>query len=122
MAVGIGINTGVARVGNMGSKRKFKYGPLGNTVNLASRMESHSTPGRIQVSQAVMERLTGRFVFEPRGLIDVKGKGPMPTWFLLGPAGHVVTSPAAGSPPLARQHRPCPAGPERLRRGARSGR
>jgi len=39
MAVGIGINTGVARVGNMGSKRKFKYGPLGNTVNLASRVQ-----------------------------------------------------------------------------------
>jgi len=42
-------------------------------------------PGRVQVSGAVMERLRGAFVLEPRGLIDVKGKGPTPTWFLVAP-------------------------------------
>ena len=58
----------------------------GDTVNTASRMESLSVPGRVQVTASVMERLNDQFTFEPRGLIDVKGKGPMPTWFLTGRA------------------------------------
>jgi class 3 adenylate cyclase len=47
-------------------------------------MESLGVPGRIQVTHAVVERLSGAFRFQPRGLIDVKGKGQMPTWFLVG--------------------------------------
>jgi class 3 adenylate cyclase len=70
--------------GVIGTK-KFIYDVWGDTVNLASRMESLGIPGRVQVSGAVMERLRGTFELEPRGLIDVKGKGPTPTW-LLGPA------------------------------------
>jgi hypothetical protein len=47
-------------------------------------MESHGIPDRIQVTEPVFRRLEGRYLFEPRGLVDVKGKGPMQTWFLLG--------------------------------------
>ena len=74
-------------------------------MNLASRMESLGVPGRVQVTHAVMERLDGSFRFEPRGLIDVKGKGPTPTWFLVGRAESPVrrrraaSSPAPSSPP-----------------------
>jgi adenylate cyclase len=69
--------------------KKFIYDVWGDTVNMASRMESLGVPGRIQVSHSVYERLGDRYAFEHRGLIDVKGKGPLPTYFLLGaaPAG-----------------------------------
>ena len=63
--------------------RKFIYDVWGDTVNLASRMESLGLPGRVQVTHAVMERLRGAFEFESRGLIEVKGKGPTPTYFLV---------------------------------------
>ena len=94
----IGIHCGPVIAGVIGTK-KFIYDIWGDTVNVASRMESLSVPGRIQVTQAVRERLDGRFVLEPRGLIDVKGKGPTPTWFLVGhsrPAAE-VTSRSAGA-------------------------
>jgi class 3 adenylate cyclase len=81
----IGIHCGPAVAGVIGT-RKFIYDIWGDAVNLASRMESLGAPGRIQVSHAVMERLVGRYLLEPRGLIDVKGKGPTPTWYLVGPA------------------------------------
>ena len=66
--------------------RKFIYDVWGDTVNMASRMESLGVPGRIQVSRAVHERLDGPFRFEERGLIEVKGKGPTMTYFLVGTA------------------------------------
>jgi class 3 adenylate cyclase len=53
-------------------------------VNIASRMESTGAPGKIQVSQDTYERLNGEFLLESRGVIDVKGKGEMQTWFLTG--------------------------------------
>ena len=80
----VGIHCGPVVAGVIGTK-KFIYDIWGDTVNLASRMESLGVPGRVQVSGAVMERLRGAFVLEPRGLIDVKGKGPTPTWFLVAP-------------------------------------
>ena len=79
----IGINCGPVVAGVIGTK-KFIYDVWGDTVNLAARMESQGVPGRIQVSGAVEERLRGRYQLEARGLIDVKGKGSLPTWFLTG--------------------------------------
>ena len=81
----IGIHCGPAIAGVIGRK-KFIYDIWGDTVNLASRMESLGSPGRVQVTHAVMERLSPAFEFEARGLIDVKGKGPTPTYFLVGRA------------------------------------
>jgi adenylate cyclase len=59
----------------------------GDTVNTASRMESHSLPGFIQVSGSFYQRLHGEYDFEERGAIHVKGKGEMVTYFLLGKKG-----------------------------------
>ena len=56
---------------------------LGDTVNIASRMESQSLAGHIQVSEATYQRLKDKFVFEQRGPIEIKGKGTMVTYFLL---------------------------------------
>lgn len=79
----IGINTGPVIAGVIG-RHKFNYDLWGDTVNTASRMESHSLPGRIQVTDATRARLADRYRFEPRGEIEVKGKGCVNTWFLIG--------------------------------------
>ena len=78
----IGIHCGPIVAGVIGTK-KFIYDVWGDTVNMASRMESLGVPGRVQVTHAVMERLIGTFDVESRGLIDVKGKGPMATYLLV---------------------------------------
>ena len=80
----IGLQIGSVIAGVIGI-RKFTYDVWGDTVNTASRLESHGAPGRIHVSDAVFARLDGRFVFEPRGLIELKGRGPMQTYFLNAP-------------------------------------
>jgi adenylate cyclase len=79
----IGINTGPIVAGIVGSS-KFAYDVWGDTVNVASRLESTSEPGRIQVSSELASRLADRFVFEPRGTVDLKGKGAAETCFLVG--------------------------------------
>jgi class 3 adenylate cyclase len=80
----IGMDTGPVVAGVIG-QRKFSYDLWGDTVNTASRLESHGVPGSIQVSSRVYDRLSDRYSFEQRGLIDLKGKGPTPAWLLLGP-------------------------------------
>ncbi|MEP7123024.1 MAG: adenylate/guanylate cyclase domain-containing protein [Byssovorax sp.] len=81
LSMRIGIHTGPVIAGVIGN-RKFAYDLWGDTVNTAARMESHGSSGEIHVSDAVKCALEGRFDFEPRGVIEVKGKGPMKTWFL----------------------------------------
>jgi class 3 adenylate cyclase len=83
LQVRIGVSVGPAVAGVIGLK-KFIYDVWGDTVNTASRMESTGVPGRIQVTRATYERLNAEFEFERRGIVDVKGKGPIETWFLVG--------------------------------------
>ena len=78
-----GIDTGTVVAGVIG-RRKLSYDLWGDTVNTASRMESHGIPGQIQVTAAVYERLRETFRFESRGPIEVKGKGTMVTYLLEG--------------------------------------
>lgn len=83
LSIRIGINTGPVIAGIIGTK-KFIYDLWGDAVNIASRMESHGLPGRIQVSEATYRRLKTKFLFEERGLVRVKGKGPMNCYLLTG--------------------------------------
>ncbi|HEY7024444.1 MAG TPA: adenylate/guanylate cyclase domain-containing protein [Candidatus Limnocylindrales bacterium] len=79
----IGIHAGPVVAGVIGT-RKFAYDVWGDTVNVASRLESTSQPGRIQVSKVVADALESDFLLEPRGKVDLKGKGQTATWFLVG--------------------------------------
>ncbi len=82
----IGINTGPVIAGVIG-KEKFIYDLWGDTVNTASRMESHGMAGRIQTTESIYARLHEKYEFEARGVIHIKGKGDMRTYFLKGPPG-----------------------------------
>ncbi len=79
----IGIDTGPVVAGVIG-RRKFSYDVWGDTVNTASRMESHGLPGRIQVTERVARAACQQFDFEPRTSVEIKGKGAMKTFLLVG--------------------------------------
>jgi class 3 adenylate cyclase/CheY-like chemotaxis protein len=83
LRIRIGIHTGPVVAGVIG-QQKFSYDLWGNTVNTASRMTSHGVTDYTQVTQAVYERLASKYVFEERGVIQVKSKGKMNTYFLIG--------------------------------------
>ncbi len=78
----IGLAAGPVVAGVVGA-RKFFYDVWGDAVNVASRMETTDVEGRIQVPQDVYERLNHDFVLEERGVVDIKGKGVMHTWYLV---------------------------------------
>jgi adenylate cyclase len=84
LSLRIGLQVGSVIAGVIGI-RKFIYDVWGDSVNTASRLESQGAPGCTHVSEMVFERLQGRFAFEARGTIELKGRGPMNTYFLRAP-------------------------------------
>ncbi|MGL6283526.1 MAG: adenylate/guanylate cyclase domain-containing protein, partial [Microcoleaceae cyanobacterium] len=79
----IGINTGGVEAGVIGTK-KIAYDLWGDTVNTAHRMESHGIPGAIQVTEITYQSLATKFIFQERGLVEIKSKGEMFTYLLMG--------------------------------------
>ncbi len=86
LSLRIGINSGAVVAGVIGY-RKFAYDLWGDTVNTASRMESHGQANVIQITENTYERIKEGFVCEPQGCISVKGKGPMNVWHVAGARG-----------------------------------
>ena len=78
----IGINSGPITAGVI-ERKKISFNVWGDTVNTASRMQSHSLPGKIQVSQVTYELIKDDFFCEPRGTMNVKGKGEMDVWLVV---------------------------------------
>jgi len=100
LQVRIGIDTGPVIAGVIG-RAKFIYDLWGDTVNTASRMESHAPPGTIQLTSRTHDRLRDRYELRPRDTIEVKGKGPMSPYLLIGPRDADPTFDGAGRDEVA---------------------
>lgn len=83
LKIRIGLHTGPVAAGIIG-KNKFIYDVWGDTVNVASRMEMYGEANRVHITAETLSALGGRFAVEPRAPVNVKGRGPMSTFFLLG--------------------------------------
>ena len=83
LEIRVGIHCGPVVAGVIGTK-KFIYDMWGDTVNVASRMESHGEEGTVQISASMRDKLGDAFEFSEPRTIEIKGKGPMKTYFLLG--------------------------------------
>jgi adenylate cyclase len=93
----MGLSSGPVVAGVVGT-RKFFYDVWGDAVNVAARMETTGSEGKIQVSQDIHERLRDEFELEARGEIEVKGKGRMQTWFLLARKSRADDRPSGLAP------------------------
>ena len=90
--VAIGLHYGPVMLGNIGDHRRLEFATIGDTVNIASRMESHGISGAVQITQATYELVKDEFVCEPRGTVDVKGKGEMEVWLVIAAQPNSVTN------------------------------